>query len=59
MAKSLQGGSENSGFWIDMDYTGVSCIENQEENGGRLGVKTVRASNVKMRANEAGQASNG
>lgn len=47
------------GFLDRHGLHGWTCIENQEENGGRLGVKTVRASNVKMRANEAGQASNG
>lgn len=47
------------GFLDRHGLHGWTCIEKQEENGGRLGVKTVRASNVKMRANEAGQASNG
>lgn len=47
------------GFLDRHGLHGWTCIEKQEENDGRLGVKTVRASNVKLRANEAGQASNG
>lgn len=43
------------GFLDRHGLHGWTCIEKQEENGGRLGIKTVRASNVKLRANEAGQ----